>query len=304
LSKFHVKILMATHNGMPWLVNQLDSVLAQIDVDVALYVSDDASTDGTFEYLKHIAQKDFRLILLDSKRIGSAGSNFYRLIKEVGLEDDCDYVAFSDQDDVWEPDKLARHIGLMRKYQADGISSNVIAFWPSGKEKLIVKSQPQKKLDYLFESAGPGCTFLMKPWLVREVKKLLVDSSSTANQVTLHDWLVYAVCRAFGKKWLVDHKPSVMYRQHDSNVVGANVGLKAKWSRILKIKTHWYRGEILKVAEVCQKVRYDEKVRELIELLESKSFFARINLLAFVPQIRRSALDRLVLGCAIILGVF
>ena len=66
---------MATHNGMPWLVDQLDSILAQIDVDVELHVSDDVSSDGTFEFLEKTSKHDPRILLLSSQKIGSAGRN-------------------------------------------------------------------------------------------------------------------------------------------------------------------------------------------------------------------------------------
>jgi len=120
---------------------------------------------------------------------------------------------------------------MSKSYGADGVSSNVLAFWPDGKQKLIHKAQPQREFDYLFESAGPGCTFLMTPWLINKVKDLLLDESGVAGHVALHDWLVYAVCRASGKKWVIDKTPSMLYRQHGSNEFGANHGIRAKYAR-------------------------------------------------------------------------
>jgi len=70
-------------------------------------------------------------------------------------------------------------------------------------EVAIHKSQPQREFDYLFESAGPGSTFLMTPWLFNTLKCLLNDASSIAHEVDLHDWLTYAVCRASVRKWLI-----------------------------------------------------------------------------------------------------
>lgn len=294
---------MATHNGMPWLVNQLDSIFSQIDADVELHVSDDASSDETIEYLKQIAQKDSRLILLDSKSIGSAGKNFYRLIKDVDIVE-FDYVAFADQDDLWASDKLIRHIQLARQHGADGISSNVLAFWPDGREKLIEKAQPQSELDYLFESAGPGCTFLMTPWLVNKVREQLLDESSPAKEVALHDWLTYAVCRAHGHKWFVDPVPSVQYRQHQSNVVGANVGFKAKLARFQKLRQGWYRKEVAKIAQVCNRIALSNETNKLLTLLKSKNIFSQLNLLAYVAKARRSLRDRFLLALSVIFWLF
>ncbi len=297
-------VCLAAYNGMPYVSEQLDSILAQQGVAVTVFASVDVSSDGTEAWVDMRSRDDIRIIVLPhGKKFGSAAKNFFRTLHEVDFSA-FDYVAFADQDDIWLLDKLSRAHEILLKTGADAYSSNVMAFWPNGKKKLIVKSQPQKQLDYLFESAGPGCTFLMTPWLVNKVREQLLDANSPAKDMVLHDWLTYAICRANGRKWVIDDKPSLMYRQHGNNVVGANIGLKAKWGRLLKLKQHWYRNEIIKVAKLSQCVHYDAKVAKLIDLLESKKLFSKVKLLAYVPQARRSALDRLMLGCAILLGVF
>lgn len=43
-----------------------------------------------------------------------------------------------------------------------GYSSNVTAFWPANKRKLVSKAQPQRTSDFMFEAAGPGCTYLLQ----------------------------------------------------------------------------------------------------------------------------------------------
>ena len=303
MSKYHVKVLMATHNGMPWLVDQIKTVLSQANVDVQLYVSDDASSDGTFEFLEKMSKQEPRIFLLPPKKIGSAGRNFYRLIEEVSL-DDCEYVAFSDQDDIWESNKLIRHIKLAEQHQADGVSSNVLAFWADGSQKLLVKSQPQKKWDFLFESAGPACSYLMTPWLVNKVRQQLNDERSPASQVALHDWLTYAICIANGHVWVIDSIPSLKYRQHRSNVVGANVGLKAKWSRLQKLRQGWYRNEVVKIAQICMEIAPSNKVNKLVNLLKSQNYFVKLKLLTYVSTARRSLLDRCLLAISILVGVF
>jgi rhamnosyltransferase len=299
-----VTVLMATFNGIAWLPDQLYSILNQIDVDVSIIISDDKSSDASYEYVKRIAQSDNRLkILQQNQKFGSAGKNFYRLVADADIAD-CDYVAFADQDDIWLNDKLIRHIRLAKQYGADGVSSNVMAFWENGNERLIDKAQPQRELDYLFESAGPGCTFLLTPWLVNKVREQVLDSNSTAREVTLHDWLTYAICRAHGRRWVIDRQPSLLYRQHKNNAIGANIGLRAKWERLRKIKQHWYRNEVLKVAEVSQRISSNANVTQLIQLLQINSFFGHLKLLKFISQVRRRVLDRAALACAILAGLF
>jgi len=299
-----VAVLMATYNGLRWIQEQVDSIIAQKEVNVTLFISDDASNDGTREWLEKRSQETLSIQLLPiSNRFGSAGKNFYRLITSVNIKG-YDYVAFSDQDDIWETNKLIKHINLSQQHNAEGVSSNVIAFWENGKEKLIVKSNPQKKWDYLFESSGPGCTFLITPWLVYKVREQLVDKDSLAHKVALHDWLTYAVCRAHGRKWVIDFSPSLKYRQHHTNVVGANVGIRAKLARLKKLKQNWYRTEVLKIVQICNSINPEAELAKLVKTLYSNSLLSRLMLLKYIPQARRGFIDRWLLTVSILLGLF
>jgi len=297
-----VLILLATFNGAKYLSAQLDSILNQQKVAVHIVISDDHSNDDTLNFLSQL--NDQRVEVLPTvKTLGSAGKNFYRLILDAKV-DSYDYIAFADQDDIWNSDKLINHINLAKQHDADGVSSNIMAFWPDGDKKQIIKSQPQKKWDFLFESAGPGCTFLMTPWLIKKVREQLMDAQSPARQVVLHDWLTYAICRAHGHKWIIDSMPSMLYRQHSNNVVGANIGLKAKLARLKKLKQGWYRAEVIKVVSVVALISENAALKKLKKLLNQKKFISQIKLLVYVPQARRFALDRFVLFVLIASFVF
>ena len=103
--------------------------------------------------------------------------------------------------------------------------------WP---KKTIKKNQPQQKFDHLFESAGPGCTFVMNKKLALKLQQFL--KRDQFNQLdNYHDWLIYAFARTHGFKWYIDSYPGVDYRQHSLNVFGANVGIKAFISRTNRV---------------------------------------------------------------------
>ena len=144
----------------------------------------------------------------------------------------------------------------------------------------------------------------MTPWLVREVKKLLGDKSSVVNEVALHDWLVYAVCRASSKKWYIDSTPSLQYRQHNENVVGANSGIRPKLARLRKISNGWYRAEVLKILAVTYQLSNNPKLLTISRLLEKTNFLSRVKLLRFIPQARRKISDRIFLALMIVFGLF
>jgi len=300
---YRVAVLLACHNGKPWIGSQIESILSQAGVNVTVFVSDDASSDGTDAYVNELSAKDDRIHLLDHEVKGSAGKNFYHLLLNTDLSE-FNYIAYADQDDIWDTNKLIRHIRICREQHADGVSSNVIAFWADGREKLIQKAQPQRDLDFMFESAGPGCTFLMTPWLVNQVKLCLQDENSPAREVALHDWLTYAVCRAGGRKWVIDPFPSVRYRQHESNVVGANAGFKAKLVRLNRLRQGWYRAEVAKVSRVCAAITEHDEIRIVSQLLANFGCMSRLKLLGYIGQARRRWRDRFFLAISIVLFIF
>jgi len=227
MSKFAV--LLAAYNGRAWLREQLESILQQESVDVQVYISVDLSSDGTENYVDELAAEDSRITVLPyGRKFGGAVSNFFRLIDEV-VFDDFDYVCFSDQDDIWSLNKLCRASYKMQEVGADGYSSNVTAFWPSGRQVLIKKSQPQKKWDFLFESGGPGCTYVFTVKLACTIQLYLRDHQSAIKDVWLHDWFCYSFSRSKGFKWFIDDYSSLLYRQHPNNQVGVNHG----WSALL-----------------------------------------------------------------------
>ena len=299
-----IAVCLAAFNGTRWFAGQLDSILTQICVAVIVFVSVDASIDGTEDFVDAHAQADSRIIVLPhGEHFGGAAPNFFRILRDIDLNG-FDYICFADQDDIWEHDKLIRHVRLIKNNDLEGVSSNVLAFWPDGKTKFIDKAQPERELDFIFESAGPGCTFMMTPWLVGKIKDVLGDKPNVANQVDLHDWLVYAVCRALGKRWHIDSTPSLQYRQHDKNVVGANSGIKAKLARLKKISNGWYRAEVLKILSVTRQLSNDPKLEKISRILEKKDFLSRLKLLQFIPQARRKMSDRIFLALMIIFGLF
>ncbi len=102
----------------------------------------------------------------------------------------------------------------------------------------------------MFESAGPGCSFVFTKKLASEIQYLLNNSYELCNQVALHDWFIYAFARSRGYKWFIDPIPSMLYRQHANNVLGANTGLKPLISRFKKLKTGWYEQQVMTIAKI------------------------------------------------------
>jgi rhamnosyltransferase len=243
-------VLLAAYNGMQWISEQVESILCQDGVDVTLLISVDSSTDGTENWVSNLAESDSRVrYLAHGGKFGGAAKNFFRLINEASVED-FDYFCFADQDDIWLPNKLRAAATLMASVKADGCSGNVTAFWPDGRETLVIKSQPQVEYDHFFEAAGPGCTYVFSRKLFLDMQTHISRRFAEIQNVTLHDWYCYAFSRTHGYKWVIDDCSYMRYRQHANNQVGVNSGLQAFQKRISQVLDGWWLNQAALIARL------------------------------------------------------
>lgn len=245
-----VAVALAAYNGTAYIAEQVDSILNQTGVEVTIFASIDASSDETEAWFERLAKVEFRVKLLTCGEVfGSAAPNFLRLIRNLNLED-FDYLSFSDQDDIWDQNKLIRAHRQMTAHEANGYSSNVTAFWSSGKKRLIKKSQPQKEWDHFFEAAGPGCTYVVRRNLACALQFTARQHRDRLSRLRYHDWFIYAFARINGHRWIIDEHPTLLYRQHATNQVGVNMGWKPFLKRVQKICTGEALGQATLIAQV------------------------------------------------------
>ena len=245
-----VAVLLAAYNGMQWIEQQLNSIFQQHGVSSMIFISVDRSTDDTLVFCEELALKHPSVVVLKyGEHFGGAARNFFRILNEVDISE-FDYVCFSDQDDIWLPDKLSRAHEVISRTKADAYSSNVLAFWPDGRQHLIEKSQEQVRWDFLFEAAGPGCTYVMRQELACAIQDLLKARWPCFQRVGLHDWFFYAFSRANGYRWVIDDYAGMLYRQHDKNQVGVNLGWQALLHRARKIFSGWGLAQSALIAEL------------------------------------------------------
>jgi rhamnosyltransferase len=288
-----VAVLLAAWSGIRWIEDQVCSILSQVGPQLDLFISVDISFDGTYELCQSLSSKFSNVSVLQyGEGFGGAARNFFRLIRDVDFSN-YDYVALSDQDDLWFDNKLARAIAQIEFSQSDAFSSDVVAFWEDSKKTVLLKkSFPQKKFDYFFESAGPGCTYILRRDTMQAFKQFLIYNWCSANQVKLHDWMIYAFCRSRSKNWYIDSEPLMRYRQHNGNQFGANSGMKQLLARLLMIKSKWYRGEV-------------EKIVDLVDPYKQSGFSLENSfLIKNCWQLRRRSRDAWILLFILILRIF
>ena len=216
--KTHVHILMATRDGMPWVTDQLASILAQTHRDWSLWISDDGSTDGTRATLEAFSQAHpGRVAMITDGPGRGAAANFLHLLRHPDLPSGV--VAFCDQDDVWRPQKLAMALESL----APGGAAPAVwaARYVFADERL---SGRRASADWPRAPAFGNAVvqnILSGHTLTMNAAALSLLRQGPDPDVPHHDWWVYLVMAASGARMIHDARIALTYRQHGHNVLGA-----------------------------------------------------------------------------------
>ena len=262
-----VGVLMATFNGAAHCEDQLLSLLWQRDVDVHVYVRDDGSQDETSAIVARLARRfPDRITVIDNGGVctGSATGSFFALLQGIDLTQS-DYVAFADQDDVWMPDKLCHAIASMAAHRADGYSSDLIAYHRGDNAVwMLHKAGREADLDYLFQGASAGCTYVLSAKAAELVAGVMAEVPPLCPGAS-HDWIVYAICRSHGLSWFREPGAGILYRQHASNLYGARRGWRDVLAKLRLTRSGWYRDHILWLRHVVVGRNDERRVLDAIE---------------------------------------
>lgn len=245
-----VLVLLAAYNGSKWIVEQIESILGQVGVDVDLRISDDGSTDGTRAQIERYANDPRVRILSPASPSRSAAQNFLWLIRNTSAEDYA-FVALSDQDDIWHEKKLFRGCAALNDRSAAGYSCAVTAFWADGREATLRQADRATKSDFMFEGIGQGCTFVVAREHYRRLRAFFCQNSTESAHLHYHDWAIYAISRSWKVRWIFDQEPMMNYRQHSRNDTGARVSSRGIIMRLRLIKGGWYTGQLRVIAQLC-----------------------------------------------------
>ena len=226
-----VNILMSTYNGQQFLAEQIRSIQDQSYTDWTLFIRDDGSSDNTKEILKDFEHQDSRIHLIDNDKSDNLGviKSFHKLVNH----DRADYYFFSDQDDVWLPNKLELSLKEAQNYLADlplmvYMDLKVVNQDLEIMTESMVKSQSHhantELVQELTENTVTGG--------VAMINHALAEMWQETDDILMHDWYLALLASAFGNLVFID-QPGELYRQHSDNVLGARTLSKRfkKWIR-------------------------------------------------------------------------
>lgn len=263
-----VNIVLSTYNGERFLAEQLKSIQKQTFMEWQLLIRDDGSTDRTPEIIKTFAANDSRIKFIneDDRQNFGVIKNFYTLVHY----DTADYYFFSDQDDVWLPEKMMDMLNEARTYPSDK-SLMVYMDLSVVDEKLntITPSMIRSQSQHANVSLCSELTENTVTGGVSMINHTLAKKWSKCDNIIMHDWYLALLAAATGHLVYID-KPGELYRQHDANVLGARTFSKRmkKWLNPLKaVNKYWelILGSQEQAAYLLNQVDLSDENRELIE---------------------------------------
>ena len=215
-----VAVLIATFNGANFIVEQIESIISNQDFYLIdkIVVTDDGSSDNTIELI----EKYEKVTVIKNKGESGPAYNFFNGLTHCT---DMDYVFFCDQDDIWDNDKISKFLECSVKLSplipgaiysdlhlinAEGYKLNKTFF-----QNESIESHWGYEVSNLFlQNCAPGCSMMINKI---NISKIL----STYNEgVVMHDWWALLFASLYNNVIVIE-QPTVSYRQHENNTIGA-----------------------------------------------------------------------------------
>ncbi|MCK9251250.1 MAG: glycosyltransferase family 2 protein [Clostridiales bacterium] len=218
-----ISVAMTTFNGMPYVKQQLESILIQLDESDELVVSDNGSTDGTWAWLEKQAVLDKRIVLIQFFDEQGVVANVFNALKHCHG----DLIFLSDQDDVWLPGRVST---VVRQFDANPdlliVQTDAVVIDQSG--KTITDSFFDFRhcgpgiLKNIYKNTWQGCCMAMR-------RQLLALALPVPKSVPMHDVWLGLIAECSGQ---VAFLPKILtqYRRHLDN---ASALKHAPWHRVV-----------------------------------------------------------------------
>lgn len=236
MGKRTYSVVIATYNGEMFVEEQIQSILNQTIKPDEIIISDAHSSDETIQICKKLADnnKEIKWIILQDEQQLCVSKNF-----EKGWSyATSDYVFFADQDDVWLPNKIEKFDECISKYNCGLVFSNATLvdqnlapiggtlwdFVGYNNSHNIVYHKGDLKLSniVLNHNIITGMSICIK----NDLKKLILPFSEKG----LHDLWIALLAPCYCDTISLNQE-CVLYRQHNSNQVGAKKNLKYSYKK-------------------------------------------------------------------------
>ena len=208
-----ISVCLASYNGEKYIHEQLSSILACLDSEDELIVSDDGSSDGTISIIKDLVLRDKRIKLVDGPHRGVI-ANFSNLISLAKGDE----IFLSDQDDVWHPDKVSKVMSTFEMTGTDLVTHNARIVDsernPTKSTLFSIRSSKPGFLKNVVKNSYVGCCMAFK----REIVPYILP---IPENIEMHDWWIGLVGELMTSPVFIDDE-LIDYRRHNANVSPMN----------------------------------------------------------------------------------
>jgi glycosyltransferase involved in cell wall biosynthesis len=261
-------ILLSSYNGARFIAEQIESIRRQTWREWTLRVRDDGSSDETVRIVEALARVDSRIVLHRDHRGNLGPAQSFGVLMQAALDLGAEYVAFADQDDVWQADKVESQLNLIRARES-ALGANAPLLVHSDLAVVDEKLRPIHPSFLALQGLGrdrdmplrllltqnfvAGCTTLINRALLRVALPL--------PEVVMHDWWL-ALCAAALGEIRRSPRATVLYRQHGANTAGSRWWLLASFDAALH-PIRWWRSSFAAFAaaviQACHLARRVER---------------------------------------------
>jgi len=202
-----VSIALCTYNGERYIKEQIDTILAQTYQNFELIIVDDLSTDNTPAILNAYCQDSRVKVHYNPSNLGVI-KNFEKAISLCKGA----YISLSDQDDIWDINKL--------KVMLSKIGDNTLLYHDSQvfSEFMEMNFTISERLNFVRGKSALGLVFrnCISGHAILFKAELIPFLTSTPERIPHDQWIAY-IAATVGK---IDYIKDVLvrYRQHQSNV--------------------------------------------------------------------------------------
>lgn len=283
-----VAILMGTYNGDRFLAEQIDSIVSQSHKNWILVVSDDGSVDKTQDILS-----DYKVILKDKIEVRNGpkrgfSANFMSMLCDHSIV--ADYFCFADQDDVWLDKKIEHALKKIEYEKTPALYCGRTWYVTHTLNKIGVSPayiHPKIFRNALIQSVAGGNTMLLN----KAARDIILDVGLV--EVPSHDWWVYQLVTGVSGKVLYDLEPMVLYRQHESNIVGKKTSIIDRIERVRMVFDgqfkNWNDKNIVALNKASKHLSYENKLSlNIFETMRKARFKDRFRLLEVAGLYRQT----------------
>lgn len=273
-----IAVILSAYNGEKYIQEQIDSILAQDDVDLELFIRDDGSHDATVSIIRDYENKYSNVHVREGDNLGFRQSFIQELLTHRGF----DYYAFSDQDDYWEKEKLAAACYAIKTMSHQTVPTVYYSNLCIADENLNIykhtelEKRKQSLASVIMRRSIAGCTMVLNKAMWEKIAENQITDQMLRRG---HDSFIISLCYSIGGCVLCDERSYIRYRQHRDNTSGGMNGsfqrIKKEWNALTQKKGQ--ESEMAREILKCWEKEIDSKNKRVLETVaSSKTFLSRI----------------------------